>query len=605
MISKTSNSKQAALLHGRYTPIRTTLPGTPSAIKASFENDGIEIPCFIRFGNRELLLKQQLLIGQVENSISVPSVIDFFDTVDTAYLVTEWLPGESLDIFVKNSFTRRNWTQLSRYKRRLLTNYLLQIASLIHQLHQLQFLHGKIQPDKFIVHEDKVYLTDLRSMQVFRTSTEMTTVDEVYNIGLLMLQVFTNYSPDKFDLKHPSHLFYTLLYLLADKEIADLLSKCLQPEAALRPNTDTIIQALDAFMVRIASDNTSYSTVSFSSGTRATINPEDLLFNSLSLLVSTSGPYAKTTTANWYSGLAGLNYLSARCTLTGIPQCEIHATDIAPITLPGLYEGFAGVAVSLAAAGNNNNLKSWFIPPITTDIAQGAAGQGLAALHALPVSGSSVAKQLVTPYIDYLLQHQLSDGSWHLSGGDGLNFSTGIPGIASFLWIYLKQFTNTEVEKAAEKAMGWLHMQKPVDVWKEGTDHITSQVFTYLMAYETTGHTLYKECAEALLTQLPDFWQTNQFDFSRGYAGLGEIYLEASRLLHNLEWNKRAFRLFTELLHMNKQYQGSYYWIARAEKKALPGLITGNAGILHFLMRVIAGADVVPHLLLPKTPNPV
>lgn len=561
------------------------------AIRIDKDND--EWYC-IRCGEPEQLKRQRDMLLLFNNSVSVPAVVEFVEEEGEGFLVTEWLEGISLETVIHTTYSRKNWLHLSRRRKRLLMRYLEQLLTIVSRMHQLGYRHRSLGPDMFIVKEEKLYLVDVGTVVRLTESTPEEAQTEVFILGMLMIHFLTNYIPFRFDFSRPERLAASLLYFVADEKIVRLIGNCVSSNVTEKPEIEDLLKEVDTYMMRIAVEPG--KTVAFSSGKG--IDLTQLVRDSLQLLVTANGPYTLMHTTDWHSGVAGLNYVYGRCPIPNISYRITDINSVSPVTAPGLYNGLAGIAVGLAAMGSNQ-LDVWFLPPKGFDIANGAAGQGLAALHTAATVGYETARQLAASYTSCLLEHQLQDGSW-LVEGNAIDFSYGVAGIAGYLWLYYSYYNDAMVAAAAERAMEWLDIQ-PIPRWREARSggEITGLSLAYITAYGASKNERYKEKAETLLYALPEFWHTSRFGFLEGYAGMGEVYLEAWRVLQNAEWKGRAYHIFNALMHVNKQHEKGYYWITDKGGEALPGLLTGNAGIVHFLMRLTTGAEVVPYLLFP------
>ncbi len=69
-----------------------------------------------------------------------------------------------------------------------------------------------------------------------------------------------------------------------------------------------------------------------------------------------------------------------------------------------------------------------------------------------------------------------------------------------------------------------------------------------------------------------------------GATGLGLAYLEAQRVLGGNEWEQRADFIFSSLVHSEYKTKETRYWIVDGSIIQTADLMTGNSGILHFLL---------------------
>ncbi|MEB3218846.1 MAG: lanthionine synthetase LanC family protein, partial [Nostocales cyanobacterium 94392] len=72
-----------------------------------------------------------------------------------------------------------------------------------------------------------------------------------------------------------------------------------------------------------------------------------------------------------------------------------------------------------------------------------------------------------------------------------------------------------------------------------------------------------------------------------GLTGLGEIYLEAARVLGDDEWLERANNIANTTLNLYRQTDsGSITWLVENFHQPTADLMVGSAGVIHFLLRL-------------------
>ncbi|WP_429265295.1 lanthionine synthetase LanC family protein [Mucilaginibacter sp. 3215] len=78
---------------------------------------------------------------------------------------------------------------------------------------------------------------------------------------------------------------------------------------------------------------------------------------------------------------------------------------------------------------------------------------------------------------------------------------------------------------------------------------------------------------------------SNYCSFGNGLAGLGEVYLEAYHVFRDKEWYSRVSAV-QGVLHHNCYRDGSHScWLDDTQIEPTSGFRSGNAGVLHFLLR--------------------
>jgi lantibiotic modifying enzyme len=176
----------------------------------------------------------------------------------------------------------------------------------------------------------------------------------------------------------------------------------------------------------------------------------------------------------------------------------------------------------------------------------------------------------------------------------------GIAGIIYFLletgrfypegkgWNIAKKGLDYLASQARWENGHWIWQVNPqnqtISPWLE--DGFTGITLVFIKAYEVFREEKYRTLAESVLSNHPVYILSNQLTLSGGLAGLGEVYLEAYRVFQNAEWQKRADWITGVLLHTCKQQDdGSVYWLQDHSTIPVADLMTGNAGIIHFLIR--------------------
>ena len=67
---------------------------------------------------------------------------------------------------------------------------------------------------------------------------------------------------------------------------------------------------------------------------------------------------------------------------------------------------------------------------------------------------------------------------------------------------------------------------------------------------------------------------------------LGEIYLEAARVLGDRQWLERARDVARTLLHLRREAESGTTWLVEDPNVPTVDLMVGMAGVLHFLLRL-------------------
>ena len=183
-------------------------------------------------------------------------------------------------------------------------------------------------------------------------------------------------------------------------------------------------------------------------------------------------------------------------------------------------------------------------------------------------------------------------------------FFEGISGITYFLLRYYEQCPDDQVLQSALKSLQWLKKcsrknrqgyywyvndrKKVYDRWLNiGSAGIA---LTFTTAHQIMGDQEYKKLAEGALNTYPDYLVPTNFSLANGLVGLGEVYLTASEVFQNEQWQERACFIKDIVHHTSRGKNDSRYWIMENNTTSA-GFMVGNAGILHFLARYDSPED--------------
>lgn len=351
-------------------------------------------------------------------------------------------------------------------------------------------------------------------------------------------------------------------------------------------------------------------------------------------------------------GIAGVVYLLSRLSRYGnlsttnqLKSRAINALEwlfsgsISSDTgLPGLHFGEAGVTVAVAQsihAGilskSDENIKKVLGDFILSkidwhDVTHGAAGQGLAAYCCADILQDKNLYILAERCAKYIIQTQNQDGSWQvpkgvrsIEGKTFTGFAHGVAGIIYFLAEHVYRTGNNDSKSALQKGIDWLlkiseinekensiqwpySLDSPTKDWKWWCHGSPGIALSFLRLYELYKIPLYKDTAiRCLNTHLPKIQCVN-LSQCHGLSGIGEIYLEAYRVLREEEWKERAQHIALTLYNLRKEEKRGWVWPVQDTKNITADLMTGCAGIVHFFLRLLLeGREIGMPLLL----NPV
>jgi hypothetical protein len=331
-----------------------------------------------------------------------------------------------------------------------------------------------------------------------------------------------------------------------------------------------------------------------------------------------------------HAGIAGLLYVLAAAhraqamhldTALGERAARV-LTVPAPVSpdLPGLVHGRAGRALAVAAAvqagcvAANDALRTLLAGELAgrldwPDFTHGAAGQGFAALGCARRLGAPELATAAAACASYLVSTQNPDGAWTLpegapgpSGERYTGFAHGAAGIMGFLGSYAAQVNDAAADAAWHRAEAWLvsrarrgrggRWQWPMsdsrpplsNWWCHGAPGIAMGWLCVAKARGTGA--IAEECLRGALDAFPAKCRSDSLGQCHGLAGVGEVYLEAYRVLGEECWRERAEDIASVLvvLHRRRSHQ-PWHYLREEPAGDSDGLMLGTAGILHFLLR--------------------
>lgn len=463
------------------------------------------------------------------------------------------------------------------------------------------------------------------------------TNQDVYSLGAIMIKFFTNLSPYMFYHDDPN-LYDDLNFFVQDGRISRLITRCLSQDAENRPRIEKIESCLEEVRNSLTSGGYSLNKVKerveptiksliCALATNTFVDPSGIWF---------SKPLRNSSLANHrterifrsglYVGVSGPLYTLARAKNLGYDLEVVKAvysvnwkylydyflTEL-PNVLPGLYHGSAGIAMTIAKgieAGLIGEEHRSFIEKCLelrnplVDLAAGIAGQGIAILKCSGLMETGVSNRLLQSHVGNLLQQQQKDGSWvsHLQEGGKPACFTGLAqgsaGICLFLLEYFEKHRDPSVEQAVQQSLKWLQHQarktRTGIFWRvnnrtkkvslglnEGSAGIA---LCFIKAYDLLGHESYRQTAEKALAHYTKHFVTENLTTGGGITGLGIVYLEALRVLGDEEWKERVDFIFSTLVHSARNSGDTRHWIVDRGLMQTADLMTGNSGILHFLL---------------------
>lgn len=468
--------------------------------------------------------------------------------------------------------------------------------------------------------------------------------EDVFAAGAILLQIWGGIHPSKITEGPYDEIIDRVRFLVHDKEIADIIIQCLDPKPTNRPLLTEVHKKLLTYkddirrkIIRRKSDYKYFSNAEIMQTVQSGI---DCL--SSSVLSDEEGWYAanienpsgenhkinKARYASFSHGDSGIIYMLAKAKQVGlntdlslsliekgmerIKQKYILRPDQFQ---PGLYNGSDGMAVALSEGIHHGLIEptletlGWIEKLLEKEsesynLFTGKAGQGYANIYCSNTLKQPLLIKRLGEYVQYLIANQEKDGSWirsvikkkkRITRG----FANGVAGIAHFLLTYAQQYNNNEALLAGERGLTWLVKHSTYKngalQWKSATKQFLPAwwnegspgvALAFIKGYEITTKQLYKKYATEALYSNPARIIDNNLSQQQGLSGLGEIYLEAHRLLGDAIWQERATWIAQVIMHLRKSHRKhGAFWLVEDEREPVPNFMTGNSGVLHFLLR--------------------
>lgn len=470
--------------------------------------------------------------------------------------------------------------------------------------------------------------------------------DDIYSIGALLITLFTGFEPMFIIEPDMEHLATKLRFLTGDGEITSLIIQCLDPVPAGRPALEDIISTINSIKDRPGKSTASiFAGIERPDPGAAQriiqrgLNGlgESYMLSEAGLWISGSAGYAQLQTdamivrdvfPDIYQGGGGILYMLSKARSCGFDLTnminavqknwtyneELQYSGLLDRLPGGLYFGKAGIAVMMAAVKENElldihsydpvKLREWFsVPEEDPGVLHGIAGQGIGLLRCRDYVENY--REIADHYMALLILLQQKDGAWVTKDAQGklgknTGFGYGIAGIIYFLLEYYRLFGVENAWKGACQGLAYLEKKviKTKDKyqwansdtdetlggwWGIGTPGIA---LTFLKAFQVTGENKYKIIAEKALDFHPAVFVHYNLSQHQGLSGLGEIYLEAASILNDDKYRQKADWIAGVLMRLTMNAgNDSSLWCVENNYYAVPGLMTGNSGILHFLMR--------------------
>jgi serine/threonine protein kinase len=590
-------------------------------------------------------LKWQLHVNRkISGYVSVPRIKDFFDYKGNAYLVTAYVEGTTLTKFLDRIYQNRIWCDLNSEERVTILRVLFQLTNELEKMHEHGFVHRDISPENILITPSgKLYLIDLElaysiaedypsppfslGTAGFMSPEQLlrlrpTVTEDIFALGAVILAAITNFAPLKFDLRDYAKIDDAMDLFGVHWKLSSMISGCMNGDRIYRTDLTDIRIMLDQLLV--ASNSTDESLIP----PKDLKSPEsgavkNLITTYFRMLISKEfneehNPYHGEVKAGLAVPLQGIFYvmsLNGKENMLGTVLSFFKKSmkknserfHLGRYTEQhGLFCGNAWNALAFCCANEmgiiadeeftpQSYLKLRYISE-SLDFANGIAGQALATLMILFRPGNDLLERNLNNMIQSLLDHQAPDGSWPLNN---LRLADGISGILLSLIKYYQVRQKDSVLEHIQKGLNFLtrkyeeQRKDPENADNEKTRNISllggsaGIALVLLYGFELFEDPAYLQLAEDILSEYNERYCSSDFSLESGLAGIGVVYIEAARITGQTQWEERAFWIYhlfdattIEDLRFNR------CWNTKGTIKHDASLLSGNAGILYFLIKL-------------------
>jgi serine/threonine protein kinase len=470
--------------------------------------------------------------------------------------------------------------------------------------------------------------------------------EDIYAVGVSLIVLLTGSLPSKFSISDPGILKKELMFFNQDIKLAEILADCFLNNPPLRPTLNTLKKEIQRFksgqspVLNLPAQKPDAEAIELTidKAIQALATPsfvtEDNLWWSKTMQEESLAYYqaeGASIYGGFFVGVSGISYVLAKAHKAGFsirPCMKAYnkSQDFIrnqylekPEQIPGgLYTGSAGIALALIEGlesgllPNAEKTTKQILDLLFTEklqglgVVNGIAGQGIALLRAAALMDDPGIKSRLNQHVNTLLENQQKDGSWIIMIRDGKDqvkitgFGHGIAGIICFLAGYARHYKNAAVEEAIDKSLNWLIRQSYKKqgglIWNiNNRSKITNPgmqdgwagvLLAFIEGYRLLKDQAYQKVVETAFNNYPSQIIARDFSLISGLVGLGEVYLTAYKTFESERWLQRADWITQFLLHQFQQRaDGSCLWMMDHTPVSTADLMTGNTGILHYLIR--------------------
>jgi len=333
-----------------------------------------------------------------------------------------------------------------------------------------------------------------------------------------------------------------------------------------------------------------------------------------------------------FEGIAGILYFLSRAHTVGIniSECKesfengwhyIKSTYLQHIDKlpPGLYNGSAGIALALGSSltagliekSEENKLiiaQCLENKATSLDFSSGISGQGIAAIQCKRYLSNEQFKSRMSSFVKDIQSTVNKRGFWillHEKNGkkrNAVSFSHGNTGIVYFLLesYILEPTSELEVLLNYSLKSCQYEAQRTISKYsKKGCrillnddprvfDGLQGLILIFTKAYQIFKIEQFKNISERLLSLYSPYIVHSNITSYNGLSGIGELYIYAYTVFANSEWLDRAKWIAALLMQFSQPGEAnSIFWLGNNSIYTTADLMTGNSGIIDFLINLL------------------
>ena len=227
--------------------------GNPVALDDHFDRD-----------MKDRLLWQKEVINALKGKVYTPYVIDYFSKRDYSYLVMNYAEGECLGNVIRDKFADDTWLNISSKEKTELLNLYLQALTIVKTIHEAGFVHRDVTDSNFILLDNgKLCIIDFELSYSLKLGlpnppfllgtfgyvapeqiqhAKPDPKEDIYSLGALLCFVITACKTWEFITGNHQQLKTKLMRLTDERELTNIIMRCLSSSRAERPNVDELIK---------------------------------------------------------------------------------------------------------------------------------------------------------------------------------------------------------------------------------------------------------------------------------------------------------------------------------------------------------------------------